>query len=121
MAYVLLTADAFRVMFPEFATLTDPVIEGALSEASREVDESWIEADFQRAHGLYTAHLLKTSGGAGGLGGVSGLSSVSIGPMSFQFAQPKSGQTTADWLAGTSYGARFASLRRKNHPPVVVI
>lgn len=107
MAYDQPTADEFAARFPEFEDIDDDLLAACLAEASRQVDESWLEADFKTAILYYTAHLMQTSEGAYDSGG---LKSFSVGPISVTFGDAKGNID----LTATSYGQNYLQLLRQN-------
>lgn len=87
MATAPLSLADFRVRFPEFENVPDPMISAALSDAVEEINfDIWKELTSQ-GHGLLTAHNLSNSPWGQGVKLVA-----------------KDGSTT--------YGARYAELRR---------
>lgn len=125
MAYTLPTVEDFRNKFPEFDEdyHTDDQIQDALDEAARNVDETWLEADYANAILYLAAHgIAVTDFGAESLG-QDNLKSISIGPLSLSY-----GRTIAEAIAGdpsalktTVYGMRFFRLRKLNIPAVKII
>lgn len=109
MPYTLPTADQFLDKFTEFEDADDEVVTALIAEAARQVDESWIEDDYQTAILYLTAHYLQLSGGAYDTGGLQSFSLGAISVTYADFAKQKLGE-----LDTTSYGQRFAKLRRQN-------
>lgn len=104
MPYVIPTVEEFQARFPEI-TATEPQITAAIAEATRRVDESWVEADYQPAILYYAAHLLTMNSGSVN---VAGVVSETFGPISVTYAQGTSR------LLATTYGEQFSLLLRLN-------
>jgi hypothetical protein len=104
--------DAFLTRFPEFADYDGDIVDAALEEAARWVDDSWLDGDFQIAIMLLAAHILFVGGGDS----IAGSTTLKIGPFTESF---KAGGDK--WADASSYGQRFIQLRRVNHPQIMVI
>lgn len=120
MAYETPTVEDFRARFPEFEAdgyVPDEVIQRVLNEASRQVDSTWLEADYAAAILYLAAHLLTVSTFAEDSVGQENIKSLSIGPLSIAYGE----QVSFDKLSSTSYGQQFSELRRVNVPAVLVI
>lgn len=107
MPYTAPTVTDFQTRFPEFESVDDEVIESAITEANRFVDEEWVEADYQIAILLLAAHYVQSAGGSYDTGG---LQSISVGSISVTYAL---GGSVAE-LKKTSYGERFLRIRAAN-------
>ena len=108
--------------FSQFADADEYLIALLLAEAMTQVDDSWLEQDYQNAVMYLTAHLLvtETAAGSGTGGGTSGIiASESFGPLSRSYHIDTTA-ITDEGLEGTLYGRRYRELRRKNFPGVVV-
>lgn len=121
MSYDAVTTDQFFERFPQYAAADEDLLTLLLAEASVQVDNSWIEEDYQTAILYLTAHMLANELAAGlGAAGASGpIQSESFGPMSRSYAISASAMTD-EGLEGTVYGRRYRSLRRKSFPGVAV-
>lgn len=108
MPYTVPTLAQFQDRFTEFEALDDEVVEAAIEDASGQVDETWIEADYQLAILLLAAHYVQVVGGAYDTGG---LRSVSLGSISVTYAD---GSSKSFSSSATSYGQRFQQLLRAN-------
>jgi len=117
MPYTLPTVSDFRDRFPEFDSKADTQVEAAITDASRRVDNTWIEGDYQTAILYLAAHLIAVADAAASGGGV--IQSERIGPISVTYAVDAS--TKPGQLASTSYGQYWAELNRLNNPPIEVI
>ena len=121
MALTAPTVDSFRARFPAFADVQDGVITSALTEASRQVDETWTEDDFAMGRMLYAAHVLTMDGHGNGAeaemarAGTLGVSSMSSGSLSLAW---RDGGVSL--LSTTSYGRRFRAYLRRNGYGVAV-
>lgn len=113
-------ANSIKMRFPEFATTEDPVVEFAIEEALRVVDDTWIEGDRVLACSLYVAHLLAIASASAGVDGRD-VVSESIGPISVTYASVGAASVSGSDLSNTSYGKRYKSLLRKNFPGPVVV
>jgi hypothetical protein len=116
MAYTAPTAAELKAKFPAFAAVDDTVVNAALSDAARMVDESWLEGDFKNGRMLYAAHTMTLDGHGTGsdLAGyqMAGLKSIQSGSLSATFDNGAAGGGSS--LATTSYGRRFLELLRVN-------
>lgn len=116
MAYVTPTKVDFVKRFPSFARVDDSVIESALLEASRRVDDTWTEEDFALGRMLYAAHVLTLDGHGSGYEakaaaqGILGFQSISSGGVSVTTRSGASGSS----LDTTSFGQRFYELLSRN-------
>jgi hypothetical protein len=121
MPYTLPTPDDLKTYLPAFASVPNETIQMYLDGA--QVDESWIETDYQPAVMLWAAWAMTDGGiGSGGeLGAAvaSGVSSLKSGTLSVTFSD---GATSASGYETNGYGKRFLALYRKNKagPRVIV-
>lgn len=112
MAYDLPTVQDVRSRFANLASTTkypDALIQSLIDEAARQVDTSWIEADFQTAVLYLVAHLasVEKQYGSGG----AELASESVGGIfSVSYRETKTE------LESTVYGKRFLALLKRNKP-----
>ena len=115
-------AELLKQRFPEFATVSDDLIEIVMGEAGRWVDETWIEIDRDPAMLHLAAHMLASQGVLGG--GVSPVlgSPVSrkLGDASVSYANRATALSPGE-LSGTAYGQHYLRLVRANHPAVAVV
>ena len=128
MAYVIPTAADFKERFPRFNSVGVAVLNAVLSEASGQVDTTWLERDYAPAIMYYAAHLLVMEGvdgapGAGSGGGVGPVKSESIGDSSVSYGGASSSGSgySMDTLRNTSYGQMFLRLLRQNQPGILVV
>lgn len=113
MSYTAPTAADLKARFPAFAAVADATVTAALTDATRQVDESWIEGDFATGRILYACHLMTMDGlGATTEAKLSGFTSLSIGPLKLDRASTAG--VSAGQLESTSFGVRFKELRRAN-------
>jgi len=111
---VLPDATSIKTRFPEFETVADSAVGFAITEAARNVDQSWVEADQIRAVSLLTAHYLAVGGASAGVDGRAVVSET-IGPISVTYAQVQAAAGKASsQLETTAYGRLYQSLLRKN-------
>lgn len=127
MPYVKPTVDQFTERFPIFEDRDEDQIQICIDEASRSVDDGWVEADYQPAILYLAAHLLvtdfsQTGEQVGGTTGQGAVTSESFGGMSISYATEQANSLTSSAEFGsTSYGRRYLTLLRNNNPPIVVI
>lgn len=115
----------FRIMFPEFATISDAVVDFWVGDAAAELDAGAWGLCYPKAVMNYAAHQLalaqaraasatETGGGEIVIPQTGVLASGSEEGISFAFAQssaPKS--VTQEWLSQTPYGQAYAALQRQ--------
>lgn len=124
MAKIAPTYDEFIVIYPEFTSIAESVVENALTLASRMIDVGAWGDFYSDAIGLDTAHSLaiKAMGGnkpTGGLqGAVGAISGVSAAGVSTSFATvtPDAKHKSDIWYMKTAYGLEFLSLRDRVIP-----
>lgn len=133
MAYVTPTAAQMKARFPEFATVSNDLIDMVIQDAEIYVDDSWRDEDRAPAVRFLAAHMLVTQGygsgaGAGGAGAAAAgpISSLSVGDASVSFGtragSAVAGIGSADAaLMSTAYGQQFVSLRDANFRGPVLI
>lgn len=130
MVYVPPTAEEVKARFPEFAPVSDTLINLLLAEAIPQVGETWVERDRKPATLYLVAHMLAMEGEPGrtttGTGiGVSGpMRRRKVGDVETEFAAfgaNSRGGTSATGYDATTYGQRFLELMRKNFPAVAVV
>lgn len=120
MSYTAPTLDDFVLRFPEFKETPAYKINAAMIEVMRSVDETWIEGDYIPAILYLTAHVLSGDISAAETVGNGGeIASESIGRISISYRQTASGGGAG--LLSTSYGTKYAELRRLNHPPFLIV
>lgn len=119
MPYTIPTAADLKTAFPEFAAVSDAVVNEALGEAERMVDTSWTEGDYTTAIMLYACHVMALNGYGTGPDGLANSGQLAA------FQTIRSGQLTltrkasasggeASWYSMTRYGQRFWRLLRLN-------
>lgn len=121
MPYVKITVAQFKAAKPQFEAVPDDLVQTYIDVASRFVDESWTEGDFQNAMIAMTCHLL-TIDGYGDTAeaeiqaqGGSRLTSLKSGTLSLTFSQSQSsGDEFKDWLSQTACGRFYATLLMLN-------
>lgn len=121
MSYVPPTPADLEERFPRFDGVSSTILQGALDEAARLVDETWPEGDRSMGLMLYAAHTLTLDGVGTGTEaqlnaeGVGDFQSIKLGSLSLtRFAKEsgdnKSGSALLDDLQTTTYGKRFIAL-----------
>lgn len=119
MSYTAPTAAAFKARFPDFAAVSDDLVNAGLDEAARRVDTTWSEGDFAMARMLYCAHVLALDGhGASREVQTMGFRRIKVGPLDLERV---ASATEAGGITSTSYGRRFNDLARINFPGGTVI
>ena len=119
------SAANLKARYEAFSTLTDARVELSLIDARRQVDDSWLEDDRDRAITLYACHLLIAEGALdGGSSSVETrqIQSEKLGDAQVTYYIPSGGdvQTQAGGLDSTIYGKQFQQLLRQNQwGPVV--
>lgn len=132
MPYVTPTAAQFKARFPIFSDTDDTVIAALITEASRRVDNTWKEGDYQPAIMYLAAHLLATDNSAegssvqvGAAGGRTIASESFGGGLSRSYTNSSfnaEGSLSADDEYGTTeYGRRYYALLRLNKRGPLVI
>lgn len=130
MAYTAPTAADLKARFPEFAAVSDTLINLILEEASAQVGETWLERDRKPATLYLAAHLLTMEGEPGR--SATGQSGAATGPVrrrkvgdvEVEFAGAVSVSATGDTRSAydlSAYGRQFMVLLRKNFPAVAVV
>lgn len=119
------TAETFKARFPEFASVSDDLINLIISERTAQIGETWIEADRDPALRYLVAHLLSSEGyGTGGSGGGAQgpVKRRKVGDVETEFAVSGSASTgsTSDYLT-TSYGREYYRYLRRNFPAVAAV
>lgn len=123
MAYTAPTAADLKTRFPRFADVADAIVDAALAEAARFVDESWTEGDFKLARMLYAAHTMTLDGlGTGyeaeaAASGSTGFTRIKSG--SLELSRPDAA-AMAVGFDQTTYGQRFKALLRANKGGAIV-
>lgn len=120
MPYATPTASELKARYPEFASVSDTLVNFAISDAGRFVDTGWIEADYQRAIIALAAHLLVQDGALGGSTVVSGnITSEKLGDASVNYGAAV-GSANNEY-GTTSYGRTFLRIQRVNVPSVMLL
>jgi len=128
------TAAQFKARYPEFAAVSDTLIDLVLADAAEFVAETWRQADRIPAVMALAAHMLamegepqRSAGGSGGASTVSGpVQSAKVGDVSVTFkgwsvGGGGSSGPISDSYVQTAYGQRFLTYLRRNFPAVVVV
>lgn len=120
MPYTTPTASELKARYPEFASVSDTLVNFAISDAGRFVDTGWFEADYQRAIMALAAHILVQDGALGGSTVVSGnITSEKLGDASVSYGAAV-GAGNSEY-GTTSYGRYFLKIQRVNVPAVVIL
>ena len=121
MPYDMITVDQFKAAKPQFKDVPDDDVEMRIVVASRFVDKSWTEGDYQNALIAMTCHIM-TLEGLGDSGeaeimaaGGSRLTSLKSGTLSLTFSQAAAtGDEFKDWLNQTACGKFYYMLLMLN-------
>jgi hypothetical protein len=131
MAYQTPTPATFKLRYPEFAAVSDALVQLVLDDAIADVGETWVEKDRARAQMLLTAHILtmegepgRTEDGASGATAGTGIvKRDKVGDVETEFATPSAsgagGSLSA--YASTFYGQQYLELLRRNFPAIAVV
>lgn len=132
MAYTAPTAADLKARFPEFAAVSDTLINLILEEASARVGDTWLERDRKPATLYLAAHLLKSQGEPDRTNNVNGEMLPSgpvqvrqVGDVRVEFGSSGGGANvvysgSADFER-TAYGREYLRLLRMNFPAVAVV
>lgn len=135
MAYVPPTAADLKARFPEFAPVSDTLVNLILAEAIPQVGETWLERDRFPATLYLAAHMLamegepmRSIGGSGSTDWMNGpIKRDKVGDVETEFAgfnlgggEGASGASGSEY-ALTRYGQMYLSLLRRNFPAVAVV
>jgi hypothetical protein len=116
MAYTTPTAAQLKARHPAFAAVPDLTVEAFITDANRDVDTTWLEADYARAIMLLACHLMVREGiiGSSVVDGAV-VQSEKLGDASTTYAVPQqSGSSETNDFQSTTYGQQFARVRRQN-------
>lgn len=131
------TAANFKARFPEFAAVSDELIDLVIAEQAPQVGDSWLERDRDPALRFLVAHNLALSGH---LADTSDGQSLQDGQMALRLTSYKVGDTSATfsdgsgsgngggasagskaWYDLTSYGQQFWLYLRRNFTSIAVV
>ncbi len=130
MAYTQPTPATFKTRYPEFATVSDALIQLMINDAVAEVGETWVEKDRARAQMLLVAHWLTMEGEPGrtasgqGSAGTGPIKRDKVGDVETEFATPGASSSQGGALGNytmTAYGQEYLALMRRNFPAVAVV
>lgn len=120
MPYTLPTATELKTRYPKFAAVADATVTAVILDASRSVDQSWFEEDYQPAIMALAAHMLVLEGlGADVAAQLQGFKSLTVGPL--QLVRDEGISAEKNWYLQTGYGQRYWQLllANKGGPRVV--
>lgn len=116
------TALSMKLKFPEFADKSDAMIEFAIEEASRNVDDTWLEKDKNLAWMYMAAHYLFCAVRNGTMVDSKRVVSERIGEISVTYANiPEPSLSDPTDLSTSPYGLRYRELSLLNSFPILVI
>lgn len=125
MAYVIPTAAALKARYAEFSGVSDERVTAYITDATRSVQETWLERDYAPAIMLLAAHLMLSEGAIDVAAGetstmttAGAIKSYAVDGVSVSYAGVSggagSGLMDGEGLSSTVYGMRFLALRRAN-------
>lgn len=118
MAWTAPVPSDLQTRFPRFSSVDAGVVQTALDEAARMVDDTWLEGDRTMGLFLYACHVM-TLDGFGEGASVEDFQSMTSGSLTLT-RFPREPGASGDTLLTTSYGKRFIELLKRNKPGVVV-
>lgn len=130
MAFVPPTAADLKARFPEFAPVSDSLVNLILAEALPKVGETWIEADRRPAILYLAAHLLAMEGEpgrsatGGGIGATGPVKRRKVGDVEVEYAgggTSAGGGSDESGFLLTHYGRRYRELMRRNFPAILAV
>lgn len=107
-------------MFPEFTSVADVTVQEYIDMAAQNVDQSWLETDYNRAIKLLAAHLMALVGLGTGPDSVANGSNMSVyslvksGTLTLQRKASASSDRAGWQFSATRYGRLFWILLRQN-------
>lgn len=127
MAYTPPTYAEFITRFPIFDDLIkwpQAMVEAVIVEATNNIDNTWVEADYKPAIMYQTAHILSIDNAAEGqepsVGPQTYLSGESFSGMSMSYSKVEGSLGSSEIWGSTSYGRRYLDLLRKNRGGPIV-
>lgn len=121
MPYTAPTPAELKARYPVFATVDDVIVQAAIDEAGRMVDETWTEGDYTNAIMLAACHIMAleghgTSAEAKAVAtGAGAYETIRSGQLTLTRGAWASGQSAdGNWWKSTSWGRRFWQLLRLN-------
>ncbi|TBZ81415.1 DUF4054 domain-containing protein [Rhizobium leguminosarum] len=132
MAYQVPTPATFKARYPEFAAVSDVLVQLVLDDAIGDAGDTSVEKDRARAQMLLAAHILTMegepgrteNGSSGATAGTGIIKRDKVGDVETEFATPASsgpGGSTLSAYSLTFYGQQYLELLRKNFPAVAVV
>lgn len=130
MPYVPPTATTFKARYPEFAPVSDILVNLVLAEAIDAVGETWLERDRAKAQMYLAAHTLAMEGEPSrtttgqGTGTTGPVKRFTVGDVTTEFAgagASSGGATGGSGYLQTNYGRMYLESLRKNFPAVAVV
>lgn len=122
MPYTTPTATELKTRYPAFASVSDTLVDFAITDANRFVDDSWFEDDYQQAIMALASHILVTEGALGDATNTTGLvKSEKLGDASVTYADVTGYSGAAMELATSAYGRAYLRMRQVNVPAVAIL
>lgn len=128
------TAEELKARFPEFATVVDARVTMFIEDATRSVDDTWIDTDQSPAIMNLACHMMSlegepsasTSGGVSNLVNGRFLKSRQVGDVKNEWAESASAgavsaSASQSGFRSTVYGSRFVKLMMLNHTGMRVV
>ncbi len=114
MPYTIPTSSELQARYPAFSEVDGTLIDLVITDAARNVDESWCEADYQPAIMALAAHMLVEEGVTGrDVQAAGAITSSKLGDAQDNYSGLSSLQASGEY-SSTSYGRKFMQLRALN-------
>lgn len=121
MPYVVPTVAELQTRYPVFLGVDDAVISAVIVDAARNVDATWLEADYQPAIMALAAHMLVEEGATGRDVEFAGaITSSKLGDAQDSYSGLTAAQAAGEF-SSTAYGRKFMQLRALNCQGVVLL
>lgn len=121
MPYTLPNYADLKTRYSLFCEVDDDLIDSVIAEASRNVDESWSELDYQPAILALAAHMLVEEGATGRSVEFAGaITSSKLGDGQDTYSGLTAAQSAGEY-SSTSFGRKFMQLRAQNCQGVVLL
>lgn len=122
MPYTIPTAQDLKDRHPAFSDTPDSQVEAVITDASRWVDETWLEDDYRPALMFLAAHMLVGEGALGGDTSAPGpVTSYKLGDASETYGNAVDPSRSISDFGTTVYGRRYMALLRVNQPAVAIV
>lgn len=115
--YAKPSAADLKARYPAFADVADATVQSWLTDAERNVDTTWIEADYPAALMAHAAHAMAMQGigAASGAGALpAGVTRFKSGAMDVTVSEAAASAQAKGGYAASPYGREFARLQRRS-------